>query len=81
MNIRQQIRKLQVLLDGSRRERKTHQDEMKTLLHKMKLKERRLLEEARTELDEDKLARLRTEIDMLHAQRLKGIKALKELNE
>jgi hypothetical protein len=79
MKIRQQIRKLQDFLDSGARKRKTHKDDMKTLLHKMKLKEKRLLEKSLLEFDKDKLSRLRKEIDMLHAQRLKGIKALKAL--
>jgi hypothetical protein len=81
MTLRKQIKKLQNFLDADMREREAYREDMKTLLMKLKRKEKQLLNKTLMEFDQDKLARLRKEIDMLHAQRLKGIKALKELKE
>lgn len=79
MTLKKKIRKLQNFLDADKRERKANREEMKTLLMKLKQKEKYLLNKTVMEFDQDKLTRLRKEIDMLHAQRLKGVKALKEL--
>ena len=79
MKLKHQIKKLQEYLDADSRKRKAHREDMKALLHKMKLKEQELSEKALTQFDEDKRKRLHKEIDMLHAQRKKGIAALKAL--
>ena len=79
MKLKKLIRKLEDYLDADSRERKEHRDEMKTLLQKMKTKEKNLAAKALVEFDENKLATLRKQIDMVHAQRKKGISALKEL--
>lgn len=80
MKLKKLVRKLEEFLDADSRERKEHREEMKTLLQKMKLKEKRLAEKALAEFDEERLQRLRKEIEMVHAQRKKGISALKELS-
>jgi hypothetical protein len=54
---------------------------MRKLLNMMKAKEKHLAAKASTQLDEIKLERLHKEIHMLHAQRKKGISALKILNK
>ncbi len=79
MKLKKLIRKLENYLDADARERKEHRDEMKTLLQKMKTKEKNLAAKALVEFDENRLATLRKQIDMVHAQRKKGISALKEL--
>ncbi len=79
MKLKKLIRKLEDYLDADSRERKEHRDEMKTLLQKMKVKEKNLAAKALVEFDEKKLETLRKQIDMVHAQRKKGISALKEL--
>ena len=81
MKLNKMIRELQEFLDADSRKRKKHREDMKKLLHKIKAKEKSLAAKALTEFDEDKLEQLRKEIDMVHAQRKKGINALKELNE
>ena len=80
MKVKKQLKKLKKLLDAETRELKNHRDDMKRLLHKMKLKEKSLMEEAEIETDEEKLQRLMKKIDMLHAQRKKGILALRKLD-
>ncbi len=81
MKLNKLMRKLQEFLDADSRERKDHRKDMKILLRKLKAKENSLAAKAVGEFDEEKLERLRKEIDMVHAQRKKGISALKELNE
>ena len=81
MKLNKMIKELQEFLDADLRKRKRHRDDMKELLHKIKAKEKRLAAKALTEFDEEKLEQLRKEIDMVHAQRKKGITALKELKE
>lgn len=79
MKIRKQLRKLQELLDVETRERENRRDDLKRLLRKMKAKERELGERALAATDPEEAARLRRKIDMLHAQRKKGVRALREL--
>lgn len=81
MKLNKLMRKLQVFLDADSRERKDHRKDMKILLHKLKLKEKSLAAKAVGEFEEEQLERLHKEIDMVHAQRKKGINALKGLNE
>lgn len=81
MKLNKLIRELQEFLDAGSRERKAHREDMKTLLHKMKVKEKSLAAKALVEFDEEKLERLHKEIDMVHAQRKKGVNALKELSQ
>ena len=79
MKLKKMVKELQGYLDAGTRERKNHRDEMKLLLQKMKAKEKMLSAMALEEFDKEKLQRLRKDIDMVHAQRKKGIAALKEL--
>ena len=81
MKLKKLIGELQEFLDADIRKRNKHRDDMKKLLHKIKTKEKNLAAKALTEFNEEKLERLRKEIDMVHAQRKKGISALKGLNE
>ena len=80
MKVKNQLKKLQKLLDAEIRERYNLREDMKRLLLKMKLKEKKLIERVKTESDEEKLQRLNKKIDMLHAQRRKGILALRSLD-
>ena len=79
MKIRKQLRKLQELLDAETRERENRREDLKRLLKKMKTREKTLAERARAATDADEAARLRRQLDMLHAQRRKGVQALREL--
>ncbi len=80
MKVKNQLKKLQKLLDAEIRERYNLREDMKRLLLKMKLKEKKLIERVKTESDEEKLQRLNKKVDMLHAQRRKGILALRSLD-
>ena len=80
MKVKNQLKKLQKLLDAETRERNNHREGMKRLLLKMKLKEKALVEKVKIETDEEKLQRLKKKIDMLHAQRKKGILVLRKID-
>ena len=80
MKLKNQLKKLQELLDSETRERSIYRQDMKTLLRKMKLKENNMSEKAKTESDEATRELLMKKIDMLHAQRRKGIQALRKMN-
>lgn len=81
MKLRKQLKKLQEYLDAEVRERRNHSDDLKRLLHRMRCKEKELIEQALDESDPGEAARLRRKIELLHAQRRKGVKALQELGE
>lgn len=80
MKLSKIMKKVQEFLDADSREKKENRKDMKILLQKLKSKEKSLAEKALTEFDEEKSKRLRKEIDMVHAQRKKGISALKEMS-
>ncbi len=81
MKLNKLMKKLQEFLDADSRKRKDHRKDMKVLLRKLKEKEKNLAAKTVGEFEEEKLERLHKEIDMVHAQRKKGISALKGLNE
>ena len=81
MKLKKQLRKLQELLDDEARQREQHRQDLKDLLHKMRMKERKLSDKAKCELDESEHERIKQKIDILHAQRLKGILALRDLTD
>lgn len=79
MSLKKQVRKLQTLLNADARERQAHREDLKQVLKKLKNEESRLLQQSLAEFDREKLERLHTQINMIHAQRKKGIRALKSL--
>ncbi len=82
MKLKKLNKKVQNFLDAGSRKRKAHREDMKKLLAKMKAKEKekRLEAKALSQSDKKELERLHKDIHMLHAQRKKGINALKKLN-
>ena len=61
------------------RDQRKHRDELKALLKKLKLKKVELEEKMVLEKDERKRKRLGKELEIINAQRLKGLKALQDL--
>ncbi|MES9884131.1 MAG: hypothetical protein ABW185_25070 [Sedimenticola sp.] len=53
---------------------------LKDILKQLREKERRLIKAHKEEKDEKKRQRLRKELDIIHAQRAKGIKMVKTLS-
>ncbi len=75
------LQKLGEFLDRDGRKQRKHRDELKLLLKKLRQKEVELKEKMRVEKDERRLKRLGKEREIIKAQRIKGLKALKDLKE
>jgi len=78
MKTRKLLEKLMGYLDADARQRKKERDDIKAVLKKLKRREKKLKNQLGDEKDEKKHAALQGEIDILHAQRKKGVKLLKE---
>lgn len=73
------LHKLADYLNLDQRTLKMKREKMKLILKQLREKERNLQQKAEHEKDEQKKSRLAKELDVLRAQRLKGISALKAL--
>lgn len=71
--------KLKTFFDADARERKKQKSDIKDILKKLKKKERKLREKLDAENIAEKRKHLQQEIDVIYAQRTKGIKLIKEL--
>lgn len=72
------LKKLQNYFDLDERRKKTHRRDLIKILKKLKAKENRLREALAAETSQEKRAKLQKELDIIHAQRKKGIKLLRE---
>jgi len=70
---------LDKVLDMEGHKQRKHRDELKALLKKLKQKKVELEEKILLEKDERKRKRLGKELEIINAQRLKGLKALQDL--
>ena len=73
------LKSLARVLDMEGRKQRKHRDELKALLKQLKKKKVDLEQEMLLEQDERKLNRLGKELEIINAQRLKGLKTLEEL--
>ena len=73
------LKSLARVLDMDGRKQRKHRDELKALLKELKKKKVELEQKMLLEEDERKLNRLGKELEIINAQRLKGLKALQEL--
>ena len=71
--------KLKTFFDADAREREKQKSDIKDILKKLKKKERKLKGKLDAEKNADKRKRFQQEIDVIYAQRTKGIKLIKEL--
>ncbi len=77
MKTRKLLDKLMSYLDGDARKRKQEREEIKAVLKKLKRREKKLKNQLDDLKDEEKRAALQKEIDIVHAQRKKGVRLLK----
>lgn len=70
--------KLKTFFDSDERERKKQKSDIKDILKKLKKKERKLKEKLDDEKNAEKRNHIQQEIDIIYAQRKKGIKLIKE---
>lgn len=78
MKTRKLLDKLVTYLDGDARQRKKECDDLKAVLKKLKRREKKLLSHLKDEKDDNRQKTLKNEIDIVHAQRKKGVRLLKE---
>jgi len=71
--------KLKTFFDSDAREREKQKSDIKDILKKQKKRERKLKEKLDAEKNAGKRKRFQQEIDVIYAQRKKGIKLIKEL--
>jgi len=81
MKRKELLKSLAKVLDMEGRKQRKHRDELKMLLRELKKKKVELEEKIVLEKDERKLKRLGKELDIINAQRLKGLQALHDLME
>jgi hypothetical protein len=72
------LEKLKLFFDSDAREREDQREDVKGILKKLKKKERNLKEKLGAEYDAGKRKRIQRKIDVVYAQRKKGIKLIKE---
>ena len=73
------LKQMKNYLDLGAKHRKKKADELKKVIKKLRKKEKELLTESETPGNGKKRDMLRKRIDILHAQRKKGLKALKKI--
>lgn len=79
MKRKELMKTLAKVLDMEGRKQRKHRDELKKLLKALKKKKVELEEKIVLEKDERKLKRLGKELEIINAQRLKGLKTLHDL--
>lgn len=78
MNINKLLRKADSIFDTNERDRKEKKKCLKHLIKKLKKNEKSLIARLKAESDKSAAAKIEQEIKLLHAQRKKGLKALKK---
>lgn len=79
MKAKKLLRKLDDFLDAKRRRQRSQADAIRKVLHDLKKKERRLKLEFTDAADKSERRALRKRIDVVHAQRKKGLQTLRDL--
>lgn len=79
MKAKKLVKKLHDMIDSETRLRKKNVQDLKSLLKKMKDKEKSLTSKLSGLEDKEKRKQLKLEISVLHAQRKKGLDTLKGL--
>lgn len=72
------LEKLRIFFDSDARERENQKADVKDILKKLKKKQRNLKDKLDAENDAEKRNRIQQKIDVVYAQRKKGIALIKE---
>ncbi len=75
------LKKLQAFFDLDERRKKAHVDDLCKILKKLKAKERKIAAELEREIDPEQCKVLQQELDIIDAQRKKGINFIKQLTD
>lgn len=73
------LEKLQAFFDADQQEKAKHRKEIKKVLKELKQKERLLQQKLEHCHDTDKVLELDQELEIIYAQRIKGVKIVKEM--
>jgi len=79
MSKKKLLKKLQEFLDADQQEKEKHTRQIKKVLKKLKEKERNIQHKLELCDDVDKAIELQKELDIIYAQRIKGVKIVKEM--
>lgn len=70
---------LQKFFDADQQEKEKHAKQIKKILKKLKEKERKIRQKLEESEDLEKAVALQKELDIIYAQRIKGVKVVKEI--
>ena len=79
MKLKKALRKLSQYLDADQREQLAQYDSIKKVLKKLKSKRNQLREKIELIEDDEERQQIQNKLDIVNAQRKKGVKLLKEL--
>ena len=79
MSKKKLLEKLQEFFDADQQEKVKHTRQIKKVLKKLKEKERNIQQKLELCDDVDKAIELQKELDIIYAQRIKGVKIVKEM--
>ncbi len=79
MSKKKLLKKLQEFFDADQREKEHRIQQIKKVLKKLKEKEHKIKEKIKHSRDQVFIAELQQELDIIYAQRMKGIKIIKEM--
>ena len=79
MSKKKLLEKLQEFFDADQQEKVKHSKEIKKILKKLKEKERKIQKNMAVCDDANKAVELQKELDIIYAQRIKGVKIVKEM--
>jgi hypothetical protein len=80
MKLKRLLVKVEEFLSAQERKRRADKADMREVLHKLKKKERKLKAQVAQACDESERARLQSRLKVVHAQRRKGIAAIRALD-
>ncbi|MBL4865477.1 MAG: hypothetical protein JKY67_03775 [Pseudomonadales bacterium] len=79
MKLKKALRKLSQYMDADQREQLAQYDSIKKVLKKLKSKRNQLREKIELIEDDEERQQIQNKLDIVNAQRKKGVKLLKEL--
>ena len=79
MSKKKLLEKLQQFFAADQHEKEKHIKEIKKVLKKLKEKERKIQQKLKLCFDTDVAVKLQKELDIIYAQRMKGVKIIKEM--
>jgi hypothetical protein len=81
VKLKRLLSKVEEFLSAKERKRRADKSDMRDVLEKLKKKERKLKAQVAESHDDEERARLQSRLKVVHAQRRKGIAALKALDD